>query len=1685
MTTLYLSQLVNVDAGFKPAVHLPEHFDDPETNAQLLKSYIPTTQTIDLLADIARSLSQSNSKRARMLHGTYGTGKSDLLLVICNYFQRSVDDPVMQSLNERLHNLNPHLYQTIREQRQARKPYLVVLLQADPTKPFPGFILYGLQQALERIGLGDLMGPTRYSAAIEKIENWRKTGHPILAAFTAELQRQAAKELDGLIAELQGSSPDSAFLIFQRVFHAATGTEFNIHEYSQPHVTYAQVARALHDRGSHEGILVVCDEFTWFLQRAEQSISAGQGEIEHETLSVQDLASTAVGSGKAQIHFIISSLVGFASAGQNSGNAAASQSIERVGGRFEGFALGALNSEELIRGALLRVPGSEYIKRLPQRQRDELLTVGEALWKQQGKSREWIKNIIIDGTFPLHPMTTYALPLLNRNFAQSSRTMFLFLNDEQGLKGFLKRTSLESIYPDWHNLLALDLLFDYFAESIEVRRPEVIEAYDQARQMLHQASVDIPLAERVLKGIAVCELSADINLSATRERLRVALNIPDNAARDVDDALEVLDSMNAIIAPSDPVNGVYSLAIGGRVMPNRLKRLITEKAKETLQDSIQLVFQLQSKYAPANVDAVDYNRERGTQRRLNARYIAPDDLQHAQLIQRDMDVAKGRGDGVLYYVIASSETERQNALIAARELTSQYPRLVIAVPQHPTNVLLALRDYLALQSVRSDTKIQPAEQDYLLDTGRIGKPIAESLKSAARSLNDERVWDWFISGDLQPHTSRQGIALQLASRVMGNVYPRTPAHKLSQHIKTDTIAPSVKRAVEELIQNNIRIPRTGSAKQESTVLKNGLGSLGLLQPGAQDSSFETYQIVPPKSQVNSMTVWRSFEQLNGKITWSKLIEGLRDAPYGMYDSLLLLFSACFFALRADEIEVLQGRTRQAITGDLLVNMLAKPTNYQVRLVPLHEAERRFLQRIVRDGLKKPFDPSADRGTPLRMRVATIVKDWLVARKLPQFVATLSADDLRLFLTDESETIIAAVLLLISKRADPVELSGTLLDELPVALGAPVDHIGWDDLTVDNLVERFAAVVRSIQSLPEMLENHAARQAAAVFGADDADLESAWHTLYMWRLRRTVDSRQLSSNTGFLFRALNNMSGSVKQALLIDFPSQITPTIGEFYGWQSFDKLKHLIAALQKAFNEIENLWNQTADKQTVWLTGLARAASGRIVTHDQPERVAKLLAQWAAEQRWVDCVFTLRTSDLAVIAPELTEQQRADVLQIVRRVRFTVEQWQSDVLDTLPKQFGVQHWRQPVEDELQRVRFALSTAATLDARLRQHVRQRISELFAHKFSSLESGVSPVRVWRVSQVIPADNDLSELAHTLLLQIDDVADEETLLISSLPRALSTTGQSYAQWSSLQQLDHYAQQVEQAISEIEEYTPLTEAENAWLQGLVTRGLARPLTNPSRELRHLAAQAAEALRAWLGDLELPDFAARLTVDELRSIDKDAEAWRSVGAQIVLNTHSATDPSTLLLETLPVALGLTTTHKAWSIDDATILLERFADVSELVSNLTDTLIAQLCNELAPIFGGNGYVNTPTMLARKMREWRGDYVLTPSTPISPDARVLAEAIQAPDMADELLLVRLPSRLSGINVPFMRWSRWSQRSNYHVTLASAVDEIARKGHVGEASAEARSLWNEVHTRLERLSPDDRRWLIKMLNDELNV
>ncbi|NTW00729.1 MAG: hypothetical protein HGA19_05390, partial [Oscillochloris sp.] len=1164
-----LSDLVIVDAGFKPAVHLPDDFDLNEQNIQLIRTYIPTSQSISFLAEIARSLNPVSNERARMLTGTFGTGKSDLLLMLCNYFSRPVDDPVMQPFYEKLQRINQSQYMTIYQQRENRKPFLVVLLQADAVTPFPGFILHGLEQALKRARLEELMLPTRYAAAIQKIEDWQRESHPVLQSFITALRDNEAKELSTLLNDLSSPSADLVFPLFQRAFRTATGTPFDIYTYNRPDQTYKRVAQALRERGSHSGILVVCDEFTHILRRLSHAGDQQAAEVEAEALGVQDLANTSISSGQNQLHFVISSLESFASSASESTSGAGNKVVEKIGGRFKQFELELQDTAELIRGAIRRLDQTVV---LPNRQRDELVELARTLtgWRQQGK--QWLAEKVIEGCFPLHPLVTYVLPFMNRSVAQNNRTMFQFLKDNDGLGGFLTQHYLASPYPEWSNLLTLDWLFDYFEKSIQVRRSDIIDSYNHSLQLLERVQMDTALARRALKAVALCEV-IEPALSPTRHLLRHALNLPPSTETELIKALILLEQVEALYPPSDiegEAAGAYSLPMAGRVSSVNLRQRVIRKARESQAS----VGRLQEKYPADMIKAEEYNRRRGSSRELKAKYVSLIELNSAARIKEDLTAA--RRDGLLWYVIASSESERSDAQSRARELTRQHSRLVVAVPIIPLSVLEALKNYEALQIIRDDQTLDMSAKTYLQDTGRVGKEFHNTLMAAVNKLREEKQWEWFRDGASQPNCNNRAQVQDLASKVMTAVYPHTPEHQLAQHLKADGVSPSLTKAMVEVLKGEVRISKSGNTA-EVIILRTAMTGLGLLKSLRVEGPYEIFNLVEPTgAQLNSQRIWQLYvSHLSTKKSWLKLTEVLQKDPYGLYDSLLIVFTAAFFTFHADGIEITSS-TGQPIMLDekVLKGLIESPQNYNVRLQPLTELEKKWLRGVVSSIAKRPSDTSGSQGRTLRARVAAQVKTWLAGLRLPLFAEKLDTQQLSAQMPDVPALIIAAAVVLLQCPRNDEAIASVLLKDIPAALKAP-EHNDWTDESIVELIAAWAETCRHLEQLPGALEQHATHSVAAVFGCEQEPPANYWGHIYHWRMnRRIVQTQQddLPSHARMLFRLSAQPISTIRESFLEEFARTIIGIHTIYQTWSTLDHLERLVKEIRKAQTEIDTRW---------------------------------------------------------------------------------------------------------------------------------------------------------------------------------------------------------------------------------------------------------------------------------------------------------------------------------------------------------------------------------------------------------------------------------------------------------------------------------------------------------------------------------
>jgi hypothetical protein len=536
-----------------------------------------------------------------------------------------------------------------------------------------------------------------------------------------------------------------------------------------------------------------------------------------------------------------------------------------------------------------------------------------------------------------------------------------------------------------------------------------------------------------------------------------------------------------------------------------------------------------------------------------------------------------------------------------------------------------------------------------------------------------------------------------------------------------------------------------------------------------------------------------------------------------------------------------------------------------------------------------------------------------------------------------------------------------------------------------------------------------------------------------------------------------------------------------------DKLEKVFAELTKARDEINRAWEEVAPGDDIWREGLLRLATGRSVSGATADRVAAELAAWSTGIAWPACAPTLNITQIHAIYPEVSSESCHDLVRILKRVNYDEHHWREDLSEVIAKEFGIQGYTKgEVNAALKRIETVLPLAASLETRLRRHVVQSTARLFSASIDAITD--TPIDTmlaqWRDRYTLPEPNDLSAEAKALLFHVSNWAgDVETLLLTTLPRAITVVARPVRQWERFDLLETYAEALRQLIVEISHYEPVTLETYAWLVGtLRALGRAVPTILP-RERRRLTDLVAAEVSSWLREQRLPAFVADLSADELHAIFPGAEAETITSLPHLLHRDAGTTARTLISRDLPTALGLDTDTEVWTEQDVEGAVEQLADACRLVEALPNSLRERLLVEIGLIFGLDPVPTSSTYLLAQMRDWRSNYVILPNDPLSSNAQLLYDALGgAEDDADGLLLQRLPSRITEVRAAYSSWPRWSVHDRYLDALRVAAGEIAEHGKVGAGSESADALWHEFRKRLGALNADDRRWVVKAFRDE---
>ncbi|MFA7408003.1 MAG: chitobiase/beta-hexosaminidase C-terminal domain-containing protein [Anaerolineaceae bacterium] len=733
-----ISNIIQINSGYTSYVDLYEEYYDLEKNRGRMGRYSPIAAHRTVFEKVANILNPLD-RRFYFLSGSYGTGKSHLLLMFANYFANPSDLPEIETFFENYENaqsqvlLKPdeELQETkakvLKEKRKSGR-FLVAICRYSLNLNFEGALLRALEEAIEE-DHANILIDSHYQEANRRLKDWEERKNDV--KFFHDFENAVGTQFPDWTTEdiLDGLSKydDSAFSVFRTCFKTVTDTEFkfekdNLRDIISDFLTNPKF------KERYQGIIFFYDEFG-------STIDAGLVEYRNMLDFAQFCANSTMDKG-GTVAFIGTGHKAF----RNHGTIG-DLNAETLEARVTEIGLETQGMEDII-SAIVQ-PNINSIEWANQVQPHSGKFTRFSYECNRLTLFNWlpapkIKINIIQNIYPMHPLATFALLRLANEAGSDTRSVFKFFAPEfeTGEGGWVNVQPFS--YP-WfienrkiieNNKLILytaDLLADYFKESLKATNTRLIDrvknsvinyeatlrelnAYvaKQAQSSLFDHVDELML--RIIKVMLINEISSTENRSIpnTAQNIRFGLDFDSpEEAKQIEDRLRLLCQANVLYFDGD----VYELTRSDRLDVQRL----VDQYKANPDNHIANVLQTFEEFVPLKADerfleARDYNATYNEDKRLKVLFATPHSLSEPRIIdgspypffeslevERLSITNRTQGyEGIAVYVFCENEKEIE----IARKFTSENDqvRVVIAIPRAPTSVIESVKTLKALES---------------------------------------------------------------------------------------------------------------------------------------------------------------------------------------------------------------------------------------------------------------------------------------------------------------------------------------------------------------------------------------------------------------------------------------------------------------------------------------------------------------------------------------------------------------------------------------------------------------------------------------------------------------------------------------------------------------------------------------------------------------------------------------------------------------------------------------------------------------------------------------------------------------------------------------------------------------------------------------------------------------------------
>ena len=787
-----------------------------------------------------------------------------------------------------------------------------------------------------------------FSKALATITQW-KTHYPdTYHAFKKAFQNHS----ESLVSGLEAYDYD-ALSRFKEVYPALTsGSTFNPEIEEDALMVYRSVNRQLCARHGYDGIYIIFDEFSKYIEgHTQEGFSA-------DMKTLQDLCELCNTSKEEQIHLTCVAHKAIRSYG-DSLSKEVKNAFLGVEGRLNEmqFIVSSQNNYELIADAIQKKTAFDKWSTETEAYQSMLDHSYQVQELRTLFDKKDFDEIVGRGAFPLTPLSACLLLRLSEKIAQNERTLFTFLTgkDLYSLATYVERCSNIEF-------AGAPLIYDYFSQLLEGEKDQTVH-----REWLNAENAigktEDEDARKILKAIAVIRMmNQPGEFPANAEFLYLATGLEKNIC---ENAITRLYKEKIITFKENDKSYDFRDSIGVD-----LQAIISDCVKKQFAN-INVSDVLNRINKQKYILPKKYNQDHCMTRYFQVYIINSDSfmaLSSITYLPKENDP-----DGYLLLILNNHKEKLSVIKQHLEELGD--PAVMAAIIDPISHAKAKAQKLLGVQKLRMDQTFLKENEAAAVELEAWKKSLMDELNSAIADTMEHITMLYTQNGAEKIGNKRLNRAV---SDVAEAVYNRTPIinHELiNRHNITAQTSKARNIILDDIFHSRQFEQYSTGTSAESTIYRACLGTT--------------------KEDENLLLVRREItefihESKGKKNTFASLVNKLTKAPYGMRRGVLPIYIAEQIMQLEDMPVIYHDKTEIALSPKLIVDAVAASENHYL-YVETETVEK--LEYI--EGLEKLFSEYGSYCREIESmnrlaRLKCFMQAWY--RSLPQAATTFQEKD---------------------------------------------------------------------------------------------------------------------------------------------------------------------------------------------------------------------------------------------------------------------------------------------------------------------------------------------------------------------------------------------------------------------------------------------------------------------------------------------------------------------------------------------------------------------------------------------------------------------------------------------------------------------------------------------------------------------